>query len=387
MSEERAVVARTSALDVYGAGGDIKTLADRIKLCLPGGDKLQRHEALALAQLSVAYQLNPFNGEVWYIPGKGTQVGIKGLRKTGHRQAAYWTEFVLLTQDERTQNGVPDRAIAYKCLLYRTDLIRESAAACKAFREAGMADAVDRYAYRPATGIGYWTVGECTKMKGDQAARKRAEADALKQAFDLPFASEVGNGSTVGYVDMEWSEAQKPSGPEWTGFVDGETGEVVEVTPATKAEPTGDAMAYIREAQATADAKPAPIRPTTAENVRASIRKNAGWKRGPKADYSDAVRLLDGEPITEGQTGYVAGLLAQAVPEGGTQAALDNDRHALLNYLCGVLSTKLLTKCEAGATIDWLVGDDPGLIGPWAAAEVAGVLKAAAIAAGQAELL
>ena len=218
MTQETGLVVREreSALDVYGDGQDIKRLAERIRLCLPGGDKLQNHEALALSQLSVAYQLNPFNGEVWYIPGRGTQVGIKGLRKTAHRQSRYWTYFVALTTEERTANGVPDGAIAYRCELYRTDLILESAKVIKAMNEAGMRDAADRYAYRPSIGIGYFIRGEASKMKADQAARKRAEADALKQAFDLPFASEIGNGSTVGYVDTEWAEVEEahaPAGP------------------------------------------------------------------------------------------------------------------------------------------------------------------------------
>ena len=65
---------QTSALDIYGAGDDIKKMAERIKLCLPGGTRLKEHEALALSQLSIAYSLNPFSGEVWYIPGSGTMV-------------------------------------------------------------------------------------------------------------------------------------------------------------------------------------------------------------------------------------------------------------------------------------------------------------------------
>lgn len=218
MSDEKALTttSQTSALDVYGSGDDIKTLARRIKLCLPGGDKLQDHEALALAQLSIAYQLNAFNGEVWYIPGKGTQVGIKGLRKAARHQSNYWLEHVLLTDEERRGNLVPDKAIAYKCILHRTDMMLTAAAIIKAMRDAGMENAFEVYAYRPAIGIGYWTPGESTKMKGDQAARKRSEAEALKVAFDLPFASEIGNGDRIGYVDAEWSEVQDVA-PKLTG--------------------------------------------------------------------------------------------------------------------------------------------------------------------------
>jgi hypothetical protein len=217
MSDEKQLTVRhESALDVYGSGDDIKTLAQRIKLCLPGGAKLSDNQALSLAQLSVAYELNPFNGEVWYIPERGTMVGIKGLRKSARKQGNYWPTFDILGKTDKQALGIPENAIAYRCNIYRTDLLRQSAEAIDLLRSAGMVNAWEVYAYKPAEGIGYCNPGESTKMKPDQAARKRAEADALKVAFDLPFASEVGNGNTVGYVDAEWSDVtDRKHGPEW----------------------------------------------------------------------------------------------------------------------------------------------------------------------------
>ena len=38
---------------------------NRIKVMLPGGSKLSNEERFALAQIAVAHQLDPFNGEVW----------------------------------------------------------------------------------------------------------------------------------------------------------------------------------------------------------------------------------------------------------------------------------------------------------------------------------
>ena len=210
--ETRLTTTHGSALDVYGSGDDVKTLSARIKLCLPNGASLKDHEALALAQLSVAYTLNPFNGEVWYIPGKGPMVGIKGHRKAARKQAAYWIEHQLLSQAERSELEIPDSSIAYRCMVYRSDMIRQSAEAIKMMYDAGMKDAAERYAYKPSIGIGFWVKGESTRMKPDQVARKRAEAEALRQAFDLPFASEVGNGETVGYVDAdEWRVSPDPA--------------------------------------------------------------------------------------------------------------------------------------------------------------------------------
>ncbi|MEN6507011.1 MAG: hypothetical protein ABFD92_20950 [Planctomycetaceae bacterium] len=223
MSDEKALTttSQASALDVYGSGTDIKTLAERIKLCLPNGNKLQANEALALAQLAVAYELNPFNGEVWYIPGRGTMVGIKGLRKAARKQGNYWPAFDIIGEQEKAQLGIPKEAVAYRCKIYQTDLLRKAAEAIDLLTRSGMKDAFEVYAYRPAEGIGYGIPSEDSRMKLDQRARKRAEADALKVAFDLPFASEVGNGDRVGYVDAEWtdvSDQQQPgqSGPKWT---------------------------------------------------------------------------------------------------------------------------------------------------------------------------
>lgn len=211
MTEEKALVpTHQSALDVYGSGEDIKTLSQRIKLCLPGGNKLQDHDALALAQLSVAYGLNPFNGEVWVIVDKqgvsrGTMVGIKGLRKAARRQGNYWPVFDVLTNAEKQELCIPEHAVAYRCKVYRTDVLREAAESIDLLTKVGMKNAFEIYAYKPAEGIGYATQDEVSKMKIDQRARKRAESDALKVAFDLPFATEItGGGEAIGYVDTEW---------------------------------------------------------------------------------------------------------------------------------------------------------------------------------------
>lgn len=232
MSDEKALtVKHDSALDVYGSGADIKTLAERIKMCLPNGGRLGANEALSLAQLAVAYELNPFNGEVWYIPGRGTMVGIKGLRKAARKQGNYWPAFDIIGEQEKSQLGIPKEAVAYRCKIYQTDLLRKAAEAIDLLTKAGMKDAFEVYAYRPAEGIGYGMPNEDSRMKLDQRARKRAEADALKVAFDLPFASEVGNGDRVGYVDAEWDVVPSGGGgPQWTEEIAPESEPVVEIS-------------------------------------------------------------------------------------------------------------------------------------------------------------
>jgi len=61
----------TNALAIHGTNQELDTMAGRFKVALRGGDKLANNEARALAQISMVTNLNPYIGEVWYIPGKG----------------------------------------------------------------------------------------------------------------------------------------------------------------------------------------------------------------------------------------------------------------------------------------------------------------------------
>ncbi|MBC8254484.1 MAG: hypothetical protein H8E35_10655 [Ardenticatenia bacterium] len=161
-----------SALEVYGSRGDIKELAQRIKLFLPNGDKLKEHEVLALSQISLAYALNAFNGEVFYLPGKGPMVGIKGLRKAARNQAGYVLQQRSMTDDERKERGMQDDAVGRVCYLYRVDIVALMPPPPIPFVGEGLATRGER---PPSTKTHVWL------------ADKRAEADALKKAFDLPF--------------------------------------------------------------------------------------------------------------------------------------------------------------------------------------------------------
>ena len=118
-------------------------------------------------------------------------------------------------------------------------------------------------------------------------------------------------------------------------------------------------------------------RPLTAAQVRNVIRKKAGW---------NGARDVSGEPVTEAQVGLVAGLMHHAVTTDGTDAAeIDNRRHAVLDYLCGVDSTSSLQKAEASAIIDWLKGDGDG-VNEYAGRESAAIVAAWQIEQGQAEM-
>jgi len=299
MSDEKQLTVRhESALDVYGSGDDIKTLAQRIRYCLPGGNKLAEHDALALAQLSVAYGLNPFNGEVWIIVDKngvsrGTMVGVKGLRKAARKQGNYWTTFDILGAAEKKELSIPENAVAYRCKVYRTDLLRQAAEAIDLLRKAGMDNAFEVYAYKPAEGIGYCTPGESTKMKTDQAARKRAEADALKVAFDLPFASETGqNGDHIGYVDAEWSDVtDRKHGPEWAPEAVPEEDEPVAIFSDIPAEPP----------------KPTYTGPTEPSHFFGEVNKTTGFYYRAIQHLANAIKEETGRtawPATKDTAGW-----------------------------------------------------------------------------------
>ena len=211
-------------LSTYGESEEIFAFAKRVKVMVPGGNKLSDSEAQALAQVSYVTGLNPFIGEVWYIPGRGPMVGIKGARRCGNEEIskaggpdAYW--FADTQPCSPQEAGAPDGenvAAAYKSVItdsvstakYQKMLIET----ISAMREAGSPDPVGEakqiIGKKPEwIGCGYSTVSEQSKMNKQALAMKRAEADALKRKFSIPFGADVAAGENA--VDAgAWVEAQ-----------------------------------------------------------------------------------------------------------------------------------------------------------------------------------
>ena len=99
----------------------------RILTMLPGGAKLQDNERYALAQIAVVHGLDPFNGEVWYIPGRGPMIGIKGLRKKAREQVQgnFWIDFrEIIDSDERKRYGIEAGALAFEARLFDSENVR-----------------------------------------------------------------------------------------------------------------------------------------------------------------------------------------------------------------------------------------------------------------------
>lgn len=215
--ELRAVEIYSSATtDIAALNEHVKQLAGHIKACIPNGADLTDHEAIALARVSMATDLSPFTGEVWYIPKKGPHIGIRGLRRKAKEQSLYSKSFRRMTDDEITNHdvrtGVGD--VGYVCELWRHDLTKEAAQINQALPGASIP-------IKPIVGIGIWRKAykEISQYKDDSVphgkspawvAKKRAEADALSQVYDvairLPFSDEPSEYLEVADAeDAGWS--------------------------------------------------------------------------------------------------------------------------------------------------------------------------------------
>lgn len=196
--------AKSTGLEVWASRDDVRELQKRLKLMLPGGQNLKDDQLLALAQGAVAHGLDPLNGEIWMIPGRGLMVGVKGLRKKAREQVRgnFWIDFREIDNpEERQRLRIPEKALAYEARLYDSENIRTYADAVSEFTKRGIPfeHVAQIIGTRPFTvGIGVLKAGENTKMEPSQCAMKRAEADALKRRFDVPFGLNVADESASG---------------------------------------------------------------------------------------------------------------------------------------------------------------------------------------------
>lgn len=183
------------------------------------------HEYAALAMLCRAHNLDAYNQEAWIIPGNGVMVGIKGLRKATEKQlpkGAHFnpsprflqhSEYAKYGLDEetppmgkltrwnagqKTETWEPNPIImVYVSELTRSDATslwieqaKELTALTGSYEEA-----IKLLGPRPVwVGIGVVRKLDKSKMETVQLARKRSESDAIKQAFNLPFAIDLERG-------------------------------------------------------------------------------------------------------------------------------------------------------------------------------------------------
>ena len=201
-----------SRIAPWGDRADVREIANRVRLMAPGAKKLSENEALALAQGAVAHELDPFNGEIWYIPGSGLMAGIKGLRKAARKQLeegqTFWCEFIpILDPDKRKLYQIEEGALAFEAELRDTQTLMTYSNAWKDLADSGIpVDVIPQVVGKqPFTlGVGIFEPSEHTKMKPVQCAMKRAEADAIKRRFDLPFATPTATEEDI--IDVPWTE-------------------------------------------------------------------------------------------------------------------------------------------------------------------------------------
>lgn len=203
MSKNEIVQPRANEVAPAGFGSklDVQAIRDRIMAMMPGAAGAPADVVWAAAQLAVAHRLNPFNGEIYIMPTGRKQdangqwvddwrahVGVKGLRKKAREQAEFMTEFRDMTPDEvraYRRGDYDPQDIGVECTLYRLDVAQSA-------KRAGLP-------YVPFRAVGFWRVKAVYSNKtktwsednipntwtAQQVAKKRAEINAIKEAFDL----------------------------------------------------------------------------------------------------------------------------------------------------------------------------------------------------------
>lgn len=221
-------------ISTYGDNLDVVSLARRIKIMVPGGKNLNDNEAQALAQVSIATNCNPFIGEIWYIPGSGPMIGIKGTRRHASQQIedaggkdAFWqSDFEPCSGEDAGYKGdIRDLAAAYKCTI--TDSVSTLAyqrmflETVNTLRAAGSTDPVGEAreicGKRPQwIDYGYSLVSEKSRMNKQALARKRSESHALQLKFSIPFGAKVAAGDdAIDAGDWVEGQAKETTSPSW----------------------------------------------------------------------------------------------------------------------------------------------------------------------------
>ena len=211
-------VTTSIVLTGFGDRDKVRELSDRLMALAPGGKRMERGECIALAQISLAHGLDPFNGEAWSIPGGGLMVGIKGLRKLARRQASaenasYWVD---IQQADPDVYGVAQGGVVYLAFLRDSATTQAWAKSVHSMTTAGIPykEACEMIGAAPVvTGGGIATPDERSKMSIHARARKRAEADAIKQRYDVEFA-EFSDTEPGDVIEAEFSNAPASASAE-----------------------------------------------------------------------------------------------------------------------------------------------------------------------------
>ena len=249
MTEQAIEEIKGKDLANFGARADVRELSERIRSMLPGGAKYTLTEAQTLAQISVAHDLDPFNGECWLLKNQksgevlGALIGIKGHRKHAKRQSAYWGDFHRIV--DPTEYNAPERSIVFEYHIRDVVTMEAFTKRLESLAKLGysLEEAQKMVGKAPVTvGIGIWEPGEKTKMKPAQCAMFRAEKDALKRRFDVKFKIEL-DGIQVQFRsgDLEDEPDQQQIEGEYEDIVGDEERDTDEIIAELGYGPNGEA--------------------------------------------------------------------------------------------------------------------------------------------------
>lgn len=189
-----------------------------IKMMITNGVKLNDMEAHTLATFALVNNLNPTTGECYLVKNEsknevlGPIVGIKGFRRKAQEQLGPDENYFLSYRDENPKDGEDYRVIAeLRDTKSMQQYLKIRSNAQRMLKEAGSADptkdAKEIVGEPPVwIGIGTFLTTERNDYKDKKyhpyrKAKKRAEADAIRQRFN--FSYKLGESM---YEQMEESQ-------------------------------------------------------------------------------------------------------------------------------------------------------------------------------------
>jgi len=237
MTEKTEIVTKQKAVTFIVQ--DPARLASRLKNLIVNGKKLNDEECLALAQYSVATDLNPFVGECYFLPGIGPGPGIAGWRKKAEEMMAFeadkaripaakfWCEYAHNGEGEAHYN--PEKGdIAVKAILHdeisRTkwekrilshfiELIKSQIDKDEAWKLANELAGPEPVWSAVAVVHGTENFGATEKYDRYERCCKRAEKLAIRKRFPLINLPEPV-GFDENYIDAEVRDIPEQLPPE-----------------------------------------------------------------------------------------------------------------------------------------------------------------------------
>jgi hypothetical protein len=345
----------------YGDRNEIKEISQRLQKMMPGTQRLTETEALTVAQIAVAHNLDPFNGEVWGLKSRdgkwyGVMVGVKGLRKCARREAKkensdFWLTFKLADPE---RYNAEKNSVVYECHLRDTVSFQAWAKSFISMKAAGVSEEFIENALGPAPvviGVGIARPNERSEMEIHARARKRAEADALKQRYNVEFRG-----------------AHFQAEAEADGYIDAEVSEVADDEPDLLDEPRGEGE-ILTEMGYDVEEEPKIERPYSPQQLKEKIKECAERYGRERGQASDRDRKVLAKMLTT------------------TFGGDNTKRYELSKWLFGEASTKKMDDAMVLAGLRWFeVKDFDDLPDSKSIQEAKSALAEALKADGQQEL-